>query len=713
MELSKKADEVRVNFLQGRAQEAAKEKNTQAEKEIKSLIETEKSRAQNKRMKKMVKPTSGGGPNSILIPAITEYQQPHQKDFDFMDIEHIWQRIEFDNGEDIQNWTRVTDQHLVPGMLLKWQRRHFTQANDTPFASEAWRQKLQDEEVQEAILAGTFPILNELPLEANEILQGMKRDDRVKIIPDHTTVEDFKAHIKKVKETRSSSASGRHYRHYKVLYHQDQKYLEVIHGILITALRNNIILDRWKKTITALIEKKTGTPFIHKFRAIHIVERGLQFLSKYFYACKMIHNAESHGLISDEQYGGRKHQMAQSVVINNICYYNVSHQTLISCAFMDDDARACYDRIITSLSSLECRWWGLSKTVTDFTTQFIEEQKYHVRSAYGVSNDHYKFDPLSPTQGSGQGLSWAGPRWTNTGSNISDIMNRSNTGMQFVDPTGNIEVKKCGDFFVDDTATGVSANHISDGKTTLEHLRKDEQKHALLLYATGHMLALYKCLFYYFMLKISGTRFVHTTIDETPGELEIKPKHEGFMQRIRRLDPSVAHKTLGCHIAIDMNQTKQLEILTSMIKRWVAKIQSSPLSSADKIYAYKAYLEKMLLYVLPTRSFNYQQCKQLDKHLSPMLFNAHCIQQNCNRSVLYMSHELGGLQIFSIFHLQGVAKLQFLFKHLRAMDTTGKLLLTSLRYTQLELGVSKPFLSLIFYKYCNFVTPTWITNLWQ
>ena len=380
---------------------------------------------------------------------------------------------------------------------------------------------------------------------------------------------------------------------------------------------------------------------------------------------------------------------------------------------MDDDARACYDRIITSLSSLECRWWGLSKTVTDFTTQFIEEQKYHVRSAYGVSNDHYKFDPLSPTQGSGQGLSWAGPRWTNTGSNISDIMNRSNTGMQFVDPTGNIEVKKCGDFFVDDTATGVSANHISDGKTTLEHLRKDEQKHALLLYATGHMLALYKCLFYYFMLKISGTRFVHTTIDETPGELEIKPKHEGFMQRIRRLDPSVAHKTLGCHIAIDMNQTKQLEILTSMIKRWVAKIQSSPLSSADKIYAYKAYLEKMLLYVLPTRSFNYQQCKQLDKHLSPMLFNAHCIQQNCNRSVLYMSHELGGLQIFSIFHLQGVAKLQFLFKHLRAMDTTGKLLLTSLRYTQLELGVSKPFLSLNFYKYCNFVTPTWITNLWQ
>lgn len=156
-----------------------------------------------------------------------------------------------------------------------------------------------------------------------------------------------------------------------------------------------------------------------------------------------------------------------------------------------------------------------------------------------------------------------------------------------------------------------------------------------------------------------------------------------------------------------------MEIFTSLIKRWVAKIHSSPLSSVDKIYAYKAYLEKMLLYILPTCSSNYQQCKKLDKLISPMLFNAHCIQQNCNRSVLYMSHELGGLQIFSIFHLQGVAKLQFFFKHLREMDTTRKLLSTSLRYTQLELGVSKPFLSLNFYKNHNFVTPTWITNIWQ
>ena len=319
-----------------------------------------------------------------------------------------------------------------------------------------------------------------------------------------------------------------------------------------------------------------------------------------------------------------------------------------------------------------------------FTNTFIENQRYHVRSAFGVSENFYKFEPDSPTQGSGQGLSWAGPRWTNTGSNISDIMNRCNTGMTFQDPTGSIKIHKCSDFFVDDTASGVLANNITDGGNALQALQQDEQKHALLLSAIGHMLALYKCLFYFYFFKITGTRFVHTSIEESPGDLFIKPKHNGFTERIRRLEPSEAHKTLGCHIVIGMNQKKQLEVLRNLILRWVSKIQSSPLSPSDKLHAYKAYLEKMLLYVLPTCSFNYQQCLQLDKLLGSMLFNAHSIQRNCNRSVLYMSEDLGGLQIYSIYHLQGMAKMQFLLRHCREMDTTGKLLVASIRHTQME-----------------------------
>lgn len=134
-------------------------------------------------------------------------------------------------------------------------------------------------------------------------------------------------------------------------------------------------------------------------------------------------------------------------------------------------------------------------------------------------------------------------------------------------------------------------------------------------------------------------------------------------------------------------------MIKDMITDWKNKIQTSPLSSEDKIYAYKTILEKKLLYVLPTCSFNYKQCSELDSILSPALFNAHKIQRNCNRNVLYSSKEFGGLDVYSIYQRQGQSKLQFFFMHYRNDDTTGRYMKTSLRYSQLESGLSKPFYS--------------------
>ena len=78
-----------------------------------------------------------------------------------------------------------------------------------------------------------------------------------------------------------------------------------------------------------------------------------------------------------------------------------------------------------------------------------------------------------------------------------------------------------------------------------------------------------------------------------------------------------------------------------------------------------------------------------------------------------MSEELGGLSIYSVYHLQGVSKLQFFIKHYREGDTTGQLLKTTLRYTQLEAGVSTSFFKRNFYQTFYLTTPTWLTNLWQ
>ena len=90
-------------------------------------------------------------------------------------------------------------------------------------------------------------------------------------------------------------------------------------------------------------------------------------------------------------------------------------------------------------------------------------------------------------------------------------MDRENTGMLFTDPTEAIEVRKTSDLFVDDTATGVSENQINDGRSALDHLQEDEQRHAFLLFSTGHLLALYKCLDYFYHFILKGTKLFRTT----------------------------------------------------------------------------------------------------------------------------------------------------------------------------------------------------------
>ena len=68
--------------------------------------------------------------------------------------------------------------------------------------------------------------------------------------------------------------------------------------------------------------------------------------------------------------------------------------------------------------------------------------------------------------------------------------------------------------------------------------------------------------------------------------------YRGEFEKIRRLQPHEPHKTLGCYISVNMSQEEQLEVVRGIITEWKNKIQASPLSSEDKIYAYKTRLEK-------------------------------------------------------------------------------------------------------------------------
>ena len=303
----KNAAEHRVMHLEERAQfHVDIGKNSNKASEVKRLKNIEQQKNDSVHINFSINDASRGSASYILIPSEKEYTNMPEFDGNIYSVQNIWDRIQPRGGEDIASWIRVTDKNQMEDMLIQWQILHYTQANNTPFSNEFWTNELEKDKVSDRIIEGNFDPPADLPWEAKEILAHMKRSPQIeKEIDHHTTFEDFKKFYRLATESTSSSPSGRHYGHFKALLHMDTRFLEAIHSVLCISVEHDIILNRWKPTISTLIEKINGKPYIHKYRTIHIIESDIQFLSKQIYVLGMMKMADDLGLITDQQYGAR------------------------------------------------------------------------------------------------------------------------------------------------------------------------------------------------------------------------------------------------------------------------------------------------------------------------------------------------------------------------------------------------------------------------
>ena len=131
-EVTKNSKSLRYEFLQKLAEEIAVEKGTDAANELKQLIHIEKQRDQAASIRQVLKSNAIGGLTSILIPSTTEYANSNDDNFNLHDIDQMWDRIQQNYGHDIGNWDRITERDTMEKLILKWQRKHFEQANEPP-----------------------------------------------------------------------------------------------------------------------------------------------------------------------------------------------------------------------------------------------------------------------------------------------------------------------------------------------------------------------------------------------------------------------------------------------------------------------------------------------------------------------------------------------------------------------------------------------------
>jgi hypothetical protein len=155
-----------------------------------------------------------------------------------------------------------------------------------------------------------------------------------------------------------------------------------------------------------LLEKDVGQPRINRLCIIHLVEADFNLFFQIVWAFHLVKHAVTLDLFNDGQHGSvpccctTKYPMIMLAHLTT----DLWHLLKINLARFDNDATACYDRIIVALGMLDARCCGMPKHAIHTHVDTVKFMKYAVKTMYGISETNYVNDtPFEPLFGTGQG----------------------------------------------------------------------------------------------------------------------------------------------------------------------------------------------------------------------------------------------------------------------------------------------------------------------
>jgi hypothetical protein len=183
-----------------------------------------------------------------------------------------------------------------------------------------------------------------------------------------TTYEEFREAFVIWNERTTTSPSGQHLGHYKILtklkvlrdakINISEKILNLYYQVMSITSRLGKSLKRWKHISTCMIEKIKGCPRIDKLRVIQLYEADYNLLLKIIWSRRVIWNAHNQGKLHPGQSGSRPGRNAADVIIQNEMKHTYARITKTVLGTIDNDAKSCYDRIPCNVAMLVSKYFG-------------------------------------------------------------------------------------------------------------------------------------------------------------------------------------------------------------------------------------------------------------------------------------------------------------------------------------------------------------------
>ena len=242
-------------------------------------------------------------------------------------------------------------------------------------------------------------------------------------------------------------------------------------------------------------------------------------------------------------------------------YCRTTRSTLVR---FDNDAKACYDRIIPGMGGLCSRRLGLHPDVAALNGQMLQQAQYHLKTRSTITDEFYSHDPpANPVYGSGQGAGNSPGLWNGISSLLFDCHQETSNGATFQDPYHSDSMHLSMTGYVDDSSISTMLSSSAPVPDVIEAAEEDAEQWNSYLTNSGGRFNAAKCS--YHVINYAFTELGHSVQHTAQSTCPIKVQDHETRQdiTITQLHPGESHKTLGCYKSPNGLQLKQFKVSQS------------------------------------------------------------------------------------------------------------------------------------------------------
>ncbi|EED89738.1 predicted protein [Thalassiosira pseudonana CCMP1335] len=734
-EVQKECEERRISWLEGLAQDRARAMvKNDWERVMKDMIRKTEERRVNRKLTTVIK---GGhtGMNRVQVPLNEWYVSEHSHelyhynhgcfeayplDTDGLYFPHHTLKVLPDDASPVEvtkmdhndrycitrripkppnGWRDITAPVEVEQQLLWRNKRHLQQTTkeqgiSTTEPMQSLRRNHGLSNMTNDLLAGQLRVDVEVTETMAAWFKAVAQTDAERHQPPvvgSISTDEYQEMFKAAKERVSSSSSGLHYTLWKAMA-TDPAMAKFLSIMISLPFIYGFACDRWTNAIDVMLMKKKNNCKIHMLRIIGLLEADLNTALKFFFAKRMMWNAEATGEVSNEQWGGRKNMSSIDAAMLKCLTFESARITGDTIGSIYYDNASCFDRMHPEISNIIARKHNVDTNILKARSIIIHRMRRRVRTSMGTSEEHYgNEDGEDALGGEIQGKGDVPSLWGLQSNTLLKAHQSLCTGLHITNPDRTREMKRNNTAFVDDTDGWASAefSSMTPIQEVVDRLQHNGQVWNDLTNITGGSIAFHKCKWQ--LLAWEVVRGELRIVKSTDQRIVLKD-NKGGMAVIDFLGPDQPNVGLGYRLCPDGNQTHQLKFVKDAMKEICGALVSAHITQKEALQAMYQRLLPKLDYALHLSHLSERACNDIDVIVNRALLPKLKVNRNMPRDVVYGPLRYGGLGFTDCYTKQSQLQVPYVLKQLRWDKTIGNDMITTLDNIQMASGLVQPLL---------------------